>query len=434
MINMVRTFFSTKTRFFALGSIFAIVTTVGFGQPRAPKEETLLNGLKVAIFSDRSAPKLTVRLRIHSGSAFDPQGKEGVMRMLSETAFLTDEAREYFTEDLGGSFELINKFDYIQFNITARNDTLLDVLETLANGITTPQINKETADATEARVRRELDGLLGSPAYLADQYAAERLFRTFPYGRSIYGTTESHGRIDFADLRFGYDRFFGADNAGLTLHGNFDANDAYRAVRRFFGSWLKSDRRVPSTFRQPDAPDSSLEVLNMGSDAGAEIRHLVRGFSIAGSDFPASEMLTYILDQRLKARVSRVSSAKAEVRNEAHLLPGSIVFAISGIAPEAKSKLYPGGESIDAKGLISSLLADPVSAAEFQAARTAVLAQVDSYPADSAWLDAETYKLPAAERTRRFESVTIADVQKLAATLRTRPTVNLWMVKGVGTN
>ncbi len=430
---MVRTFLLTGRLFFGLISVFAILATVVSGQQRAPKEETLLNGLKVAIFTDRTAPNLTVRLRIHSGSAFDPQGKEGVMRMLSETAFPSDEAREYFRDDLGGSFELITNYDYIQFNITARNDAILDVLETLANSITTPQVSAESADAAEIRVRRELDGLRGSPAYLADQYAAERLFGTFPYGRSIFGTTESHGRIDFADLRFGYDRFFTADNAGLTLHGNLDANDAYRAVRRFFGSWLKSERRIPATFRQPDAPDSSLEVLNINSDAGAEVRHLIRGYSLASSDFPASEMLVHVLDRRLKTRVAQVSNAKAEVRNEAHLLPGSIVFAISGIAPEAKSKLYPGGESVDAKGLISSLLAEPISAAEFQAARTAVLARVNSYPADSAWLDAETYRLPAGDRKAKFESVTIADVQKLAATLRTRPTVNLWMVKGVGT-
>src|SRR5690349_15573603 len=70
---------------------------------RSPRQETLLNGLKVIMFSDPKSDKVSLKLRINSGSAFDPQGKEGVMKLLSDNIFPSDEARNLFAEDLGGS-------------------------------------------------------------------------------------------------------------------------------------------------------------------------------------------------------------------------------------------------------------------------------------------------------------------------------------------
>ncbi len=402
-------------------------------QAKPPKQEILLNGLKVLLFNEPAAQQVTVRLRVHAGSAFDPLGKEGVMRMLSETIFLTDEAREYFKDDLGGSFEVVSNYDYLQLNVTGRTDTLIPLLETLANAVSSPQINKESTDAAKERVRRDLDLNLGNAAYLADQTASEKLFGAFPYGRSKFGTADSHRKIDFADLRFAYDRFFGADNATIAISGNIDPNTTYRAVRRFLGAWLKSDRRVPSTFKQPTDPDTSLTVLNLRADSGAEVRHVIRGFSKADLDFAASEVLTTILDKRLKDRVAKVSNAKAAVRNEAHILPGQIVFSVSGIATDAKIKLYPAGDSVDPKGLIASLFTEPITSAEFATARAAIVSATNAKPLDERWIDLDTYKLGTSPtQIVRVQALTLSDVQKLADSLKTRPAVNLWMVKGIG--
>ncbi|MBA2378162.1 MAG: hypothetical protein H0V76_01150, partial [Blastocatellia bacterium] len=54
---------------------------------QAPQQEKLLNGLKVLMWSDPGADMVTARLRIHSGSAFDPQGKEGTMKVAGEVIF-----------------------------------------------------------------------------------------------------------------------------------------------------------------------------------------------------------------------------------------------------------------------------------------------------------------------------------------------------------
>lgn len=399
-----------------------------------PRQETLLNGLKVLIWNQPTAETVTVTLRVHAGSSFDQRGKEGTMKMLSEAIFPSDDARQFFTDELGGKLEIVTNYDYIQLTASARKDAYIDLLDTFANAIATPQIDKETTDQVRTRVNSEGAQRASEPAYLADRIASERLFGMFPYGRAVIGTTESRAKVDFADLKFAYTRFFGADNATLTIRGPVDSDLVYRAVRRNFGGWLKSENKVPSTFKQPDAPDTSLQVLNLQSDQGAEVRHVIRGFSKADTDFAASEILVQVLDSRLKRRGAIDPNVKAEVRNEAHILPGQIVFAVSRISPDAKIKLYPAGESVDPKGLVAALLSEPITEAEFQTAKTAVLLASNSLPVEVAWLDADTYKVtPVASQMKNLEAVTIADVQKLSGTLKTKPIVSLWMVKGIGT-
>jgi predicted Zn-dependent peptidase len=395
-----------------------------------PRQEMLINGLKVLIWNQPSET-VTVTLRVHAGSSFDPQGKEGTMKMLAEAIFPSDDARQF--DDLGGNLEIVSNYDYIQLTSTVRKgDAYVNLIETLATAVANPQLDKETTDQVRIRVNAEGDQI-GTPAYLADRIASERLFGTFPYGRAAIGTTESRAKIDFADLRFAYSRFFGADNATLAIRGPVDSDLAYRAARRYFGAWLKSDNKVPSTFKQPETPDTSLHVLNLQSDQGAEVRHAIRGFAKADTDFAVSEVLTRVLDARLKRKATIDANAKAEVRNEAHILPGQIVFAVSRISTDAKIKLYPPGESVDPKGLINALLSEAITDAEFQTAKTSVLSATNALPLEAAWLDSDTYKItPAVSQVRKIEAVTLADVQKLAASLKTRPSVNLWLVKGIG--
>ena len=413
--------------------VIAIITGASVGaQPVGkPRQELLLNGLKVLIWNQPSET-VTVTLRIHAGSSFDQQGKEGTIKMLAEAIFPSDDARQF--DDLGGSLDIVSNYDYIQLNATVRKgDGYVNLLETLALAVANPQLDKETTDLVRARVNAEGDQQASETAYLADRIASERLFGTFPYGRPAIGTAESRAKVDFADLRFAYGRFFGADNATLTIRGPVDTDFAYRAARRFFGPWLKSDNKVPSTFKQPEMPDTSLQVLNLQSDQGAEVRHAIRGFARADSDFAASEILTRILDSRLKRKAAIDPNAKAEVRNEAHILPGQIVFAVSRISTDAKIKLYPAGESVDPKGLVAALLSEPITDAEFQTARSAVLSSAKGLPPEAVWLDSDTYKIaPAGSQTKKLEAVTLSDLQKLAAALRTRPLVNLWMIKGIG--
>ena len=217
-----------------------------------PREEKLLNGTKLLVWNDPKADKVVVKIRIHSGSAFDPQGKEGTMQLLSDILFPNDSTREFFTDDLGGNLEVIMNYDYIQINASGTSDKFLTILETLAPAVTNPQINKETTEKVRAALLLKVKELEKNPSYVADQAVAKRLFGNFPYGRPQLGSAESVAKIDFADILLADQKFLTADNATIAISGNVKPDFALRATKRLFGGWLKADKKIPATFAQPE--------------------------------------------------------------------------------------------------------------------------------------------------------------------------------------
>lgn len=387
-----------------LSSAFAQKTAV-----TAPRQEKLLNGLKVLMWSNPTADKVTVKIRVHSGSAFDPQDKEGVAKLLADTIFPDAAAKDFFTDDLGGSLEVTSNYDFIQITATAKTAEFLTMLETLAAAVSNPVIDKETTAAVKTIHLARLSELEKDPSYIADRAVAKRLFGTFPYGRPQMGTAASIQKIDFVDLRFAKDRFFSADNATVTISGNFNSDLVFRAVRRYFGAWLKSDKKVPSTFKQPDEPDTAPVEVAMPDAIGSQVRYALRGLARNDKDYAASEILSRILDARFKAAVN--SGSDTSVVNNAHILPGTIVYrnASSG---KSDKKLATG-------------IATAINNDEFLKAKTEILSANAKRPMDEFWLDADTYKFILKDEDQAFQNATLSDTQRVADRLAKNPVVSV---------
>ena len=143
----MKTRFIFKNIFLPLLAVTATLLPVLTTQAQTlgtPKQEKLLNGLKVLMWNTPAADKVRVKLRIHAGSAFDPQGKEGLMQLLADHLFPTSSTRELFVEDLGGSLDVRTTYDYIEIDASAKPDSLLTVLETLSEAVSNLAVDKET--------------------------------------------------------------------------------------------------------------------------------------------------------------------------------------------------------------------------------------------------------------------------------------------------
>lgn len=400
----------------ATGSILS-VSAQKPGSP-IPRQETLLNGLKLLIWNDPAAAKVTVRIRIHSGSAFDPQGKEGAMKLLSENLFPTEAGREFYSEDLGGGLEVVSNYDYIQINASATNAQLVTLLESLSSAVTDTNIDKETTAQLKTAMMARVASISNDPIYLADAAAAARLFGSFPYGRPQSGTVESLQKIDFADLKDLKQRFLTADNATVSVSGNIDGNLTYRALRRYFGSWLKSDKRIPFTFKQPVPAKNGLTLFDSPVANRSEFRFAVRGVARGDNDFHTASILALVLDRRFKQN----EGGTAFVRHEPTVLPGSFVFGVSGwnidgIRREDDKIALP---VID--GYAKRTLDPPLRAEEFDAAKREYLARTSLISTADHWLDIDTYKLASAKADfDNAQAVSITDSQRVLERLRKEP-------------
>ncbi len=395
-------------------SLIACCVTQAVAQSN-PRQERLLNGLKILMWPDPAADKVTIKVRIHSGTSFDPQGKEGLMALLSESFFPTEASRDFFKEDLGGSLSVTANYDFIQISASGKPDEFLTLLEAISAAVSSPTIDKETTSKLVASRLTKLKELELDPVYIADGAASQRLFGTFPYGRPELGTSESVGKLTFADVLEAKQRFLGSDNATVAISGKFDATLGFRAARRYLGSWIKSDRLVPSTFRQPDAPDTKLITVSTTSDSAPHSRFALRGVARNEKDFAASDLLEAVLDARVRQNTANASVVY--VANEAHILPGSLVVGVTS-ADEVPANL------------VQLLLAKPITGSEFDVARSKVLSDRQKFAVDEYWLDIDTYKLTStADEQKAFDSATLADVQRVAERLAKNPIVAVTVVK-----
>ena len=409
--------------FLFLDAGFSRAQTANFA---APKQEKLLNGMNLLVWNDPNAPKVTVKLRIHSGSAFDTQNKEGTMAMLADILFPNDAAKEFFTEDLVGSLEVTSNYDYIQINATANNDQFLTLMETLANAVINPQIDKEiTAKARAARLEK-LKELDKTPSYIADQAVAKRLFGDFPYGRPQMGTSASVAKIDFADLLLAKQRFLTADNATLAVVGNIKPDLAYRAARRFFGAWTQADKRVPATFAQPSAPDTNFFLIKTEINNASELRFAFRGLSRGEKDFYASRILTAVLQNRLQKK----DGNKAVLEQKSYFLPGFMVVKFSDWETHSLKLAADVQLPQNFLNYVRDLLLPNVSPEEFQLAKEKVLREFNRQNSSDLRLDADTFRLaPVKNDSEMAQSATITDVQKILERLRKEAVVKTFLYK-----
>ena len=388
---------------------------------KAPVREQLLNGLKVLVWPDSSSDRAVVKLRIHAGSAFDPQGKEGVMQLLADNLFPNPAIKEFFAEDLGGSLEIVTTYDYIQVNASSKPDELLQMLETIATAVSNPQIDKDTTITLRNALLGKLKELETDPAYIADRAAAGRLLGAFPYGRPQFGTAASLQKIDFADMVDAKARFLTGDNATLTISGKVDRTLAFRAVRRYFGSWLKADRKVPATFRNPDDPPPGILHLPSPKADTAAVRLLFRGSSRGEKEFAASQVFTRILESRVRSKMALEKAGTFVVRNDQYVLPGVISV---GFSLPAKDLIGDG--KMEANDVVLKALTDPVTDTEFQAARSLVRSEWLSRDTETFWLDLDTYKIADLRSYRNaFDSLQPADVNAYIERVRKQPSVTV---------
>ena len=427
-INMInhKNYFVNFTLFALILFTTVLTTAAQTVKTAAPRQEKLLNGLKVLLWSE-PAEKVTVKLRVHSGAAFDMQNKEGTMALLADALFPNDSVREFFREDLGGSLEVVSNYDYIQINATGNADQILAILETISAAVTRPAIDKEiTAKVRAARLERVRE-LEKNSAYVADLAVANRLFGTFPYGRSAEGTVESLSKIDFADLLAAKQRFLTADNATLAVGGNIKSDYVFKAARQLFGGWEKADKRIPATFAEPNAPDTKFFLIKTEINNASELRFAFRGAARRGADFHHTQILTGVLQNRLRKK----EGDKVSLRQTSYFLPGLVTLKFSDWN---SSSLKLAGQDVSLPGnflnYVEDLLLANITEEEFQTAKTDFLKSLNGRDAIDSWLDANSFGLTSVKTDEQnARNATIADVQKVLERWRKEAVVRTLLIK-----
>jgi zinc protease len=362
-----------------------------------------------SLFEPSGDQNVVLKLRIHSGAAFDTIGKAGTMALLGDILFPDPGIHEYFTGEMGGRLDVATDYDAIEITLEGRASEYDRIVDTLRSGlVTTPLTPENLAKLRQGRLKK-LNETKPSASEIADQAIAERVLGNFPYAHPIGGTAESLAKIERADLMLARDRFLAPNNATLTVVGGVDSRRAMRALRQLLGGWRKSEQVIPATFRQRILPDNRTLILNATAGSPAEVRIATRGVSRSDRDFFAMSLLAFIARERWSKLVQPVGKSLF-VKAEPHALPDIFVMGAAVDSTAALKTLESG------MGVMKSLATAPATPAEMVSARnyasSAWTANV------SAWLDIDTFGLPPiSEQLLSINALSAADLQRVAARL-----------------
>ena len=405
-----------KTAIYAGVAALALLFTLPVGTVEAqtaasPEREQLLNGLTILYGNRPGDPNVLLKLRIKSGAAFDLAGKAGIMALLADAMFPESSTREYVAEELGGKLDVSTTYDSIDVTISGKSSELERVIELLRNAILNVNLSPESvATLREARIKQL--AAKSSTAEIADRAVALRLFGSFPYGSPPQGTTETVAKVDRADLMLARERFLNAENATLAVIGGVEKARLMRVVRQLLGPWQKGDRIVPATFREPGGVDDRVLLINEPAASNAEIRLAVRGLTRSDPDAMAAFLLAHVANARWRAAVPEISTA-SYVQSEANALSGMFMFAATA-PPASVAKAIAA-----AKEVMKALAESGPRDAEMPGLVTGPDRPDRPSPEmllASAWLDAETYKLPA-NKSFDVSRISPADLRRVAIRL-----------------
>jgi zinc protease len=317
---------------------------------------------------------------------------------------------------MSGKLEVAVNYDFTTITMMGKVNEFDQIVEVLRNALLSTQLTPEVvARVRDAKIKTLKDTAI-APALIADRAIAVRLFDDFPYGRPIGGTPEDLARIDRADLMLARERFLNSNNATLAIVGGVTRARAMRSLRQLLGPWRKSENIVPTTFRQPKAPDARTLIINVPGPA-AELRLAVRGVSRTDPDYFPAKVLAKLAEQRWQGLTPELVKQPVFARSESNALPGAFIM---GTAVNAEAV----ADSVaNARKVLDSLMTTPATAAELDRARTDAISEVagplskpEAFP--DPWLDRDTYHLSTLQdQTALLRAVTAEDLQRVATRL-----------------
>ena len=274
-------------------------------------EATLDNGLRILILEDHRNPIATVQTWYRVGARNEIPGATGLAHFLEHMMFKGTPTYgkgqlAQVVEENGGQDNAFTSHDVTTYyvNIAADRVDLVLGLEAdrMRNLLLDPQeIESErqvVAEERRSRIEDDPDG------YLSEEFLAAA-YKAHPYGWPVIGWMSDIQRINAAELRAFYDRYYVPGNALLVVAGDVDPPRVIARARETFGKLARGAAPPPMNSVEPPQVGER-RVLVYKPDARAAIVYI--GFHVpnyASADAPALELLSTILQEGRASRLYR---------------------------------------------------------------------------------------------------------------------------------
>ena len=226
-----------------------------------PYEKYVLpNGLTLIVHEDHSDPIVHVDVTYHVGSAREEIGKSGFAHFFEHMMFqgsdnVADEQHFKIITEAGGTLNGTTNRDRTNYFETVPNNQLEKMLWLEADrmGFLLDAVTQQKFEVQRATVKNERGQRYDNVPYgLVREVAAKNLYPYgHPYSWLTIGYIEDLNRVNVNDLKNFFLRWYGPNNAVVTVGGDVNTKDVVKMVEKYFGSIPKGPSVEPVKLSAP---------------------------------------------------------------------------------------------------------------------------------------------------------------------------------------
>lgn len=220
-----------------------------------PYEKYVLpNGLTVVVHEDHSDPIVHVDVTYHVGSAREEIGKSGFAHFFEHMMFqgsdhVADEQHFKIVTEAGGTLNGSTNRDRTNYYETLPSNQLEKALWLEADrmGFLLDAVTQQKFEVQRATVKNERGQNYDNVAYgLAGEVAAKNLYPYgHPYSWLTIGYIEELNKVNVNDLKNFFLRWYGPNNATVTIGGDVNTAEVVKLVEKYFGPIPKGPEVLP---------------------------------------------------------------------------------------------------------------------------------------------------------------------------------------------